>query len=174
MEENLWRSPFPPPRYWNRTSRWHNPKLDLANFLSSASVEGLCLSEKVKWKCCINPLIRKEHVWIILPAQSASCYVGVSVRVCVCVCVCMRCVNRRQWLSGMSVSSVWCLCLCRYVPARYVLLCLLVCWFIWKRTCWVFTCCPDSHWCSRSRAVQTSVIFSLYFCFRGNYSGVWD
>lgn len=61
---------------------------------------GLSLSrKKVQWKCCIKPLIRVEHIRIILRAQSGSCYAAVCVvllapefspliGVLVCVCAC--------------------------------------------------------------------------------------
>lgn len=61
---------------------WHNPKkLDLANFISSAScAPGSRLHQrKVKWKCCIKPLIRVEHIRIIPHAQSGSCYAAACV-----------------------------------------------------------------------------------------------
>lgn len=41
---------------------------------------GLSLSrKKVQWKCCIKPLIRVEHIRIILRAQSGSCYAAACV-----------------------------------------------------------------------------------------------
>lgn len=41
---------------------------------------GLSLSrKKVQWKCCIKPLIRVEHIRIILCAQSGSCYAAACV-----------------------------------------------------------------------------------------------
>lgn len=42
---------------------------------------GLSLSKKKKneWKCCIKPLIRVEHIRIILRAQSGSCYAAACV-----------------------------------------------------------------------------------------------
>lgn len=83
---------------------------------------GLSLSrKKVEWKCCIKPLIRVEHIRIILRAQSGSCYaaacvvllatefpplIGVHISVwmnwecLVCACVCSQC-------------GIWCgVCVC--------------------------------------------------------------
>lgn len=41
---------------------------------------GLSLSrKKVQWKCCIKPLIRVEHIRIILRVQSGSCYAAACV-----------------------------------------------------------------------------------------------
>lgn len=58
-------------------------KLDLANFISSASflhpVLSLSKKKKNQWKCCIKPLIRVEHIRIILHAQSGSCYAAAYV-----------------------------------------------------------------------------------------------
>lgn len=34
---------------------------------------------KVKWKCCIKPFIRIEHIRIILHTQSGSCYAAACV-----------------------------------------------------------------------------------------------
>lgn len=74
---------------------WHNPKkLDLANFISSAScVLGSQSQQKknVKWKCCIKPLIRVEHIRIILHAQSGSCYTAACVELLAVVSPSHRC-----------------------------------------------------------------------------------
>lgn len=95
---------------------------------------GLSLSrKKVEWKCCIKPLIRVEHIRIILRAQSGSCYaaacvvllatefpplIGVHISVwmnwecCVCVCVCamwylMQCV----WVNvKVGLGKAWGMC----------------------------------------------------------------
>lgn len=61
---------------------WHNPEeLDLANFISSASCApgSQPQQKKVQWKCCIKPLIRVEHIRIILRAESVSCYAAACV-----------------------------------------------------------------------------------------------
>lgn len=96
---------------------------------------GLSLSrKKVEWKCCIKPLIRVEHIRLILRAQSGSCYaaacvvlvvtefpplIGVHISVwmnwecCVCVCVCamwylMQCV----WVNvKVGLGKAWGMCI---------------------------------------------------------------
>lgn len=94
---------------------------------------GLSLSrKKVEWKCCIKPLIRVEHIRIILRAQSGSCYaadcvvllatefpplIGVHISVWMnwecCVCVCVRnvvfdavCVSECESWFGKSLRYV--------------------------------------------------------------------
>lgn len=94
---------------------------------------GLSLSrKKVEWKCCIKPLIRVEHIRIILRAQSGSCYaaacvvllatefpplIGVHISVwmnwecCVCVCAqcgiwCSVCVSECESWFGKSLRYV--------------------------------------------------------------------
>lgn len=96
---------------------------------------GLSLSrKKVEWKCCIKPLIRVEHIRIILRAQSGSCYAAACVVLlatefppsywcahqCVnelrmlCVCVCVRnvvfdavCVSECESWFGKSLRYVY-------------------------------------------------------------------
>lgn len=84
---------YPPPALkWQRMhgdislKKRKKEKLYLANFISSASfAPGSQPQQKKKkekkdhWKCCIKPLIRVEHIRIILHAQSGSCYAAAYV-----------------------------------------------------------------------------------------------
>lgn len=102
---------------------WHNPKkLNLANFISSASCapgsqpqQKRKRKKKDQWKCCIKPLIRVEHIRIILHAQSGSCYAAAyvvllapefSTLICVHASVC---INWKCRVCGV-VFDVVCIC----------------------------------------------------------------
>lgn len=77
----------PTPLKWQRVHGDIIPKkLDLANFISSASCAPGSQPQQKKrnqWKCCIKPFIRVEHIRIILHAQSGSCYAAAYVVVLV-------------------------------------------------------------------------------------------
>lgn len=74
----------------------------------SASAE-----KKVQWKCCIKPLIRVEHIRIILHAQSGSCYAAACVvllapefspLICVHASACMH----WEWRVCAARCLMWC------------------------------------------------------------------